>query len=368
MSRSPAQNLDTVDLMGGMLRMIDQVVKRVLRLRLVRAFLLYSDHRGGLLAAAITFRMLFAVFAAVLLGFSAVTIWLSARSDLVDALIETVNDVVPGLLEVDGQGLIDVSAATQFGADNVIAGVVSVLALVWALVSAVGNLRMSIRTIAGTRHENSNALIMRAFDLLFALSIGVLLIASAAATFLGTAFVDSALEWLGVTQGGVAEVLTRAGTVFATFVLDAVVIAWLFWLQSGMKMGVRTMLPGVLVGAAGLVLLQQASSLFVGGADNNPLLKSSASLIALLLWFNFSAQVVLIASAYIVVTVEEQDNRVAERYGAENFHQRRVRAAERDVRVADDALRAARAEERAAREKAAERSRRLAARAERRGR
>lgn len=347
--------------MGKVFAVVDRLMKWILRQRVVRAFFLYVDHRGGLLAAAITFRMLFAVFAAVLLGFSAAAIWLSTRDDLWDSLIETVNGVVPGLLETDAEtgegrtGLIDVSDATNLGADSLVAGAIAVFALVWALVSAVGNFRMSIRMIAGTRHENSSALIMRAFDLLFALSIGVLLIASAVLSFLGSAFIDPILAWAGLMSGGGAEILTRAGTVLVTFTLDAVVIAWLFWLQSGVKARVRTIVPGALMGAAGLVILQQASGLFVGGADNNPLLGSFASLIALLLWFNFSAQVVLIACAYIVVSVEEQENRVGERFGAETFKQRMVRAAERDIRVADDSLRSAREDEREAREKAAER-------------
>ena len=342
---------------------IDQATKRVLRLRIVRAFFLFSDHRGGLLAAAITFRMLFAVFAAVLLGFSAAAIWLSTRDDLWDTLIETVNGVVPGLLKTDDDGgtgdgrtgLIDVSQATTLGSENLVAGIIAVVALMWALVSAVGNFRVSIRMVAGTRHENSNALIMRAFDLLFALSVGVLLIASAVVSFLGSAFIDPILAWAGLTSGGGAELLTRAGTVLVTFTLDAVVIAWLFWLQSGVKARLRTMIPGALIGAAGLVILQQASGLFVGGADNNPLLGSFASLIALLLWFNFSAQVVLIACAYIVVSVEEENDRVGERFGAETFKQRMVRTAERDIRVASDALRAAREDERREREKVARR-------------
>ena len=58
--------------------------------------------------------------------------------------------------------------------------------------------------------------------------------------------------------------------------------------------------PGAFYGAIGLTVLQQLSSLFVGGAASNPLLASFASLIALLLWFNLSAQVILIAGAYII--------------------------------------------------------------------
>jgi len=342
-----------------MVRIFDAVnaaVKWILRLRIVRAFFLFADHRGGLLAAAITYRMLFAVFASVLLGFSIASVWLSSRSDLWDALVETVDQVVPGLIgSGDENALVNIDQVLDQRIGFTFAGGVGAIALVVALLGAVGNVRMSLRTIAGTRQDTSNALIMKAVDLLFALSIGVLVVASAVASFLGSSFVDLVLEWTDSNAGGLAELVTRVGTVFVTFVLDAVIIAWLFWLQSGVRPGIRAMLPGALIGGAGLVVLQQASGLFVGGANNNPLFGIFTSLIALLLWFNFSAQVVLIACAYIVTTVDEKHERVGNVYGAETLAQRTVRAAERDVVVAQDALIAARDAERAEREKLAAR-------------
>ncbi|SJM63235.1 putative integral membrane protein [Frigoribacterium sp. JB110] len=340
---------------NGVWDALGKAIARVLRLRLVRAALMFSDHRGGLLAAAITFRTLFAVFAAVLLGFSAASIWLSTRSDLWDALVAMVDQLVPGLVGTGDDAMIDVSTAPTLPAGNIVAGVVSVIALIWALVSAVGNLRMSVRSIAGTRHANDAAWLMRVYDLLFAVSIGVLLVASAAVTFLGTAFTDQVLDWLGVSGSGAGAFLTKAGTILVVFALDAVIIGWMFWLQSGMKVRVRQLVLGSLFGAAGLVVLQQLSSLFVGGADSNPLLASFASLIALLLWFNLSAQVILIASAYIVLTVEDGENRIGATFGAETLKQRAVRAAERDVRVATDALTVAREEELAEREQQTQR-------------
>lgn len=338
---------------------INAAVKQVLRLRLVRAFFLFSDHRGGLLAAAITYRMLFAVFASVLLGFSIASFWLSTRSDLWDALVETVDQVVPGLIGTgdDANVLINIDQVLEQRIGFTFAGGIGAIALIAALLGAVGNVRMSLRTIAGTRQDTSNALIMKGVDLLFALSIGVLIAASALASFLGSSFVDLVLSWIHFDAGGGAEFVARAGSVFVTFVLDAVIIAWLFWLQSGVRAGVRAMIPGSLIGGAGLVVLQQASGLFVGGANNNPLFGVFTSLIALLLWFNFSAQVVLIACAYIVTTVEEQQQRVGSVYGAETLAQRTVRAAERDVIVAQDALNAAREAEREERDRLAARER-----------
>lgn len=328
----------------------DALVRWALRRRLVRAVLHYSDHRGGLLAAAITFRMLFAVFAAVFLGFSFISNWLWTRGDFWEVLIETVDNVVPGLIAMDGSALIDVTALPDI-VSSFTAPVLAVLVLLWALLGGVANVRRSIRSLAGTRHRRSNALLTRAFELFFALSIGLLIVASAVLSFLGSAFIDTALAWLGASGGGAVELLTRIGAALITFVLDAVIIVWLFWLFSGTKVPLGVMLPGALLGAVGLVVLQQASGLFLGGVDNNPLLATFSSLIALLLWFNFSAQVTLIACAFIVMTAEENDHRVAGFYDAVTMKERALRAAQRDVFVAQEALDIARAAVRAERAK-----------------
>lgn len=51
---------------------------------------------------------------------------------------------------------------------------------------------------------------------------------------------------------------------------------------------------------------------------------------------------ILIAGAYIITGVEEEQDRVRARFGASTFAQRRVRRAEESVRVATAELTAAR--------------------------
>ena len=66
------------------------------------------------------------------------------------------------------------------------------------------------------------------------------------------------------------------------------------------------------------------------------------SLIALLLWVNLSAQVILIATAFVIEGVAEQKDRVRVRYGARTFAARRVHVAEDAVRIAAAELEQAR--------------------------
>ncbi len=90
-----------------------------------------------------------------------------------------------------------------------------------------------------------------------------------------------------------------------------------------------------------LLILQELSSLFVGGATSNPLLATFASLVALLIWMNLSTQVILIACAYITTGAEEAHDRVSSAESAQTLAQRRVRRAQQEVMIATRALRAA---------------------------
>lgn len=77
----------------------------------VRAFLLYSEQQGALLAGAVTYRALFSIFAGVLLGFSVAAIWLVGQPELWQALLDSVDNVIPGL--VGEGGLIDADALKE---------------------------------------------------------------------------------------------------------------------------------------------------------------------------------------------------------------------------------------------------------------
>lgn len=317
--------------MAGLMAKLKVLIAWALARKPVRAFLLYSEQQGALLAGAVTYRALFSIFAGVLLGFSVAAIWLVGQPELWQALLDAVDSVIPGLVGEDG--LIEADALKE-PASFTLAGIISLLGLLAAAIGAVGALRTAIRMMAGTTHVSGSPIVVILRDLLFAVILGALLLAAAVTSFLGTAFVGTVLDWMGAGETGLSVVLTRSITIVVTLALDAIMIAVMFWMLSGMKARPRAVWAGAIIGAIGLVALQQLSSLFVSGAGSNPLLASFASLIALLLWVNLSAQVILIAAAYIIVGAEEQHDRVHARFAAETFAQRRVRRAEHAVQGA----------------------------------
>lgn len=319
---------------------LPRAIAFALSLKPVRAFLLYSERSGSMLADSVTYRTLFSVFAGVLLGFSIAALVLSGNPAAWQALIDAVDAAVPGL--VGKGGLIDPSSIA-IPAGLTVAGVLSLVGLVGAAIGAIASLRLAIRQLADRLAADLEWYWVILRNLGLAVAIGAALGVSAVVTMLTTAGIGIVAGWLGMSGSSAGVVVgTRVLSIVLVFALDAVAIAVLFRVLSGLRPSPRALWSGAVLGAVGLTVLQQLSGLFVGGAKSNPLLASFAALIALLLWLNLSAQVILIASAYIIVGVQEETDRVSARYGATTFAQRRVKRAQALVDVASQELRVAR--------------------------
>ncbi|HEY9309139.1 MAG TPA: YihY/virulence factor BrkB family protein [Microbacterium sp.] len=321
--------------------LIAKLTAWALSLRLVRVWLHYAERRGPMLSDSITYRSLFSVFAGVLLGFSFAAIWLSDNPAAWKSLVDAVDAAIPGL--VGKGGIVDVSDI-QAPAGFTVAGIIALVALVGAAIGAIGSLRVAIRTLADRVHDDVFFVWVLLRNLLLAIAIGGGFVLSAGATFVGTSFIGAVLDWAGITQDDFAKIATRSVSIVVVFVLDMAVVALAFVSLSGVRARPRALWSGAFLGAVGLTVLQQLSGLFVAGAGSNPLLTTFASLIALLLWLNLSAQVILLASTWIIVSEREHVDRVRERFGSPTFVLRRVRQAEDAVRVATEELAHARAD------------------------
>ena len=311
--------------------------------KLVRAVMLFMEQHGPMLADSVTYRTLFSVFAGMFLGFAIGGIWLSGNPDAMDALVSTIGTAIPGL--VGEGGVIDPDDLIQ-PITLSLAGIAGLVGLVAAAIGAVGSLRKAFRELGDQSDEHTFFLWVMLRDLALAVGFGASLAIAAAVTFFSTTALGALFDALGIGADDPAyDVTTRAVSIVVIFAIDTLVIAGMFLMLSGLRPSARSLWTGALLGGVGLAVLQLLSSLFVGGASNNPLLASFGSLIALLLWFNLSSQVILIAGAYIITSVHEEEDRIRERFGSSTFAQRRVKRAERSVRLATEELTKARADE-----------------------
>lgn len=320
---------------GKLRALVARIIARALQWRLVRAYLRFADRRGPSLADSITYRALFSVFAGLLLGFSIAALWLGRNPSAMQALTEALDRVVPGLTEIVDPSRIH--APTSF----TVVGIFSLLGLIGAGISAIASLRVALRVLADQLVDDGFFLWVQLRNLLVAIGFGGLLAAAAALSVFSSVGVETVASWFGLSNTWLSDALTRAIGVLLVFAVDAVAVALMFRVLSGVRAPARALWTGALLGAVGLVVLQELSGLFVRGATANPLLASFAALVALLLWFNLSAQVILFASSYIIVATAEARDRVRERYGASTLAQYQRHLAEDLVDGARRKLRAA---------------------------
>ncbi|WP_431073267.1 YhjD/YihY/BrkB family envelope integrity protein [Microbacterium phyllosphaerae] len=324
---------------GPIARVSAAAIRWALTRRPVRAFLLYSERRGPMLADSVTYRALFSVFAGVLLGFSIAALWLAGNPDAWKAIIAAVQSVVPGLI---GEGGVVDPDDLREPISLSITGAVSTIALVGSALGAVGSLRTAVRVLAGTSHADILFIWVMLRNLLLAVGVAVLFVAAAAVTFIGRIGITWISGLFGIADDSPAATWSiRIVSLVVVLALDTALIAGVFRLLSGTRPSARSLWAGSLLGGIGLLVLQELSGLFIGGATSNPLLASFASLLALLIWLNLSTQVILISCAYIVTSEEERRDRVHARFGATTFPQRRVQRAEAEVALATTELRAA---------------------------
>lgn len=323
------------------------VIRWALARKPVRAILLYVERRGPMLADSVTYRALFSVFAGVLLGFSIAALWLSGNPVVWKAIIDAVQSVIPGL--VGENGVVDPDDL-QEPVSLSIAGAISIIALTGSALAAIGSLRTAVRVLAGTAQDDILWVWVLLRNLLLAVAVGASFVVAAAITFAGRLSITWLSGLLGMpSDSAVAAAGIRVVSLVVVFALDAVLIAGVFLLLSGIRPTARSLWSGAAIGGIGLLVLQELSGLFIGGATSNPLLASFASLLALLIWLNLSTQVILVACAYIVTGAEESRDRVRARFGASTFAQRRVQRAEVEVARTTAELREAQAAARAER-------------------
>lgn len=270
----------------------------VTRTRPVRTYGHFVNVGGGVLTAGMSYQALFAVFAALWVGFGVFGIMLNAQPEMLDALVRQINQLVPGLLGEDGvislRSLLD---DRGFDWTRVVASA----SLLWVAVSWFTGTRRSIRIIFGLEvRQYRNAVLLKLLDFALAIGFSLAILASAALTVIGSDVSSSLLETFGLRSdhwlvSGVGT-LVRLG---AMYVFDVLLLVAIHYWLAEVRVPFWALLRGCALGALGMLVLKVLGGALLGGASSNPLLASFAVLIGLLIWFNLICRMLLLTSSWI---------------------------------------------------------------------
>lgn len=318
------------------------LTRKTLALFPVRVWRNFLQHEGFLLAAGVSYQTLFATFAAVYVAFAVVGVWLGNDAAAVQALINVINDYIPGIISENGIATPEdvLTITTRNSVGLTITGAIALGTLIWTAIGAISFARRAVRGVFGIAPDRRNYILLKSLDLLAAVVFGAGLVLGTVLGTLGTWALSLVFDLLGMSESSAVFGFTvRAITVLILYTINTALLAGLFRFLTGTSLTVRRILPGALLGAVATTLLQLGFGLFLSYSPTNPLLVTFTVFIVLLLWFRLIGIVLLVSASWIAVAASDDHVALipqteAERLAAE--HKALLLAAQVRLRTAVD--------------------------------
>ncbi|MDX3800938.1 YihY/virulence factor BrkB family protein [Streptomyces sp. AK04-3B] len=240
------------------------------------------------LAAAMTFVSFVALFPllTVAAAVAAATLSESRQQELQDKIA----DQVPGISDqIDINGLVE-----NAGTVGSIAGAVLLLTGIgW-----VGQMRDCLRAVWELPDKDENPVLAKAKDAGVLVGLGGALLLTLAISTVASALVGWITDELGIDQAGWGSVLLRSAAFAVAVLADFLLLLYVLTLLPGVEPGRRRLVVAAFIGAVGFELLKLLLSGYMQGVAAKSMYGAFGVPIALLLWINFTAKLVLYCAAW----------------------------------------------------------------------
>ena len=290
-----------------------QLTRKTLAWFPVRVWRNFLRNNGFLLAAAISYQSLFAMFSAIYTAFAVVGVWLGGSASAVSGLISIINSYIPGIIgKEEGQGLVteaDVAEIAQrSGSVLAITGAVAFVVALWTAIGFVTFTRRAVRDIFGLPFDTRNYVLLKARDFLAAATFGLALLVGAALAGVTTGVIEAIFDFFGwKSSSGWVWIAGRLASALVAFVINTAALAALIRLLTGTSLRCRLILPGAALGGGALVVLQLGAGLLLFYSPSNPLLATFSVFIGFLLWFRLVGIVILVAASWVATSARDAD-------------------------------------------------------------
>lgn len=274
-----------------------------IELRPVRVFRAYIASGGDLLAAGMSFQAVFAVFAAVWVGFSFFSVYLGGHPAIEEAVIAFINVQIPGLIgsggAIDPAVLANSTALTWTGA-------IAIVVLLFTAIGWLNYARIAVHRIFDLPPSTMNVVLLKIYDLLIAVAYGIMLVVSATGSVIATRLIGIVATWAGIAESSTAlRDALQVGSIVVILIIDTLVLASLIRLLSGVPIPWKRLIVGSFLGGIVLGAMKIGATFLLAGTSQNPLLASFAVVIGLLVWFNIACRVYLLSATWIAVGMSD---------------------------------------------------------------
>lgn len=271
------------------LPVIGPLVSRLMETHAWRSYETLERVHWARLAAAITFISFLALFPLIAVGAAIGAALLSDKQ--LDKIEDKITEQVPGISD-------------QLGIDNLVAhagtvGVVAGALLLFTGIGWVGSLRDCLRAVWEVDDaEEGNPVVRKLKDAGLLLGLGGAALATLAASAVGSTAVGWTADQLGIPDHGAGGVLLQVAALVVAVVADFLLLLYLLTLLPGVEPPRRRLMVAGLLGAIGFELLKLLLGSYMKGVASKSMYGAFGVPVALLLWINFTAKLLLFCAAW----------------------------------------------------------------------
>ncbi len=280
------------------LPVIGPLAARLMRTHAWRSYERLDRVHWTRLAAAITFISFLALFPLITVA-AAVGAALLSEEQL-DRLEKNLAEQVPGIsdqLDIDG-------LVANAGTVGLVAGAL----LLFTGIGWVGSMRDCLRAVWDKDDEDDgNPFVRKGKDGLVLLGLGGVGLASAAASILGSSAVGKSADWLGIPREGPGGALLRSLAFLVGVVAAFLLLLYVLTLLPGVEPPRGRLIQAALIGAAGFELLKLLLSGYMREVAAKSMYGAFGVPIALLLWINFMAKLLLFVASWTATRDDDGD-------------------------------------------------------------
>ncbi|MEU2154869.1 YihY/virulence factor BrkB family protein [Streptomyces sp. NPDC019396] len=271
------------------LPVIGPLVQRLMKTHAWRTYERLDRVHWTRLAAAITFISFLSLFPLITVA-AAVGAALLSDSQLKD-LEKRLTDQVPGISDqLDIEGLV-----AHAGTIGLIAGALLLL----TGVSWIGSMRDCLRAVWQLDDtDEGNPIARKAKDALVLLGFGAVVLASFAASALGSTALGWSADRLGIDRAGAGGVLLQTCALAIAVLADFLMLLYALTLLPSVQPPRRRLIVAALLGAVGFELLKLLLSGYISGVASKSMYGAFGVPVALLLWMNFTAKLLLYCASW----------------------------------------------------------------------
>ncbi|MGB8939618.1 MAG: YihY/virulence factor BrkB family protein [Streptomyces sp.] len=267
---------------------IGPLVERLMRTHAWSAYERLDSVHWARLAAAMTFISFLALFPLITVAAAVAAATLSKSQQ--DKLEDTITKQVPGISDqLNLDALVD-----NAGTVGLIAGAL----LLFTGIGWVGSIRECLRVVWELEDEEENPLLRKVKDAGVLIGLGGAGLASVVASTLASTAVGWSADLIGISKDGWGGVLLQAIAFAIAVLADFLLLLYVLTLLPGVQPPRRHLITAGLIGAAGFELLKLLLGGYMKGVAAKSMYGAFGVPVALLLWINFTAKLLLFCAAW----------------------------------------------------------------------